>query len=316
MRVCRSVLTGAMTAASLFLPLSGTAMAQAWLLPKGEATLGLGWSYDFAGHHLDYLGHIDSPGDMLFHIVTSNVGYGITDRLAVSLNLPFVISKYRGPAPHPARTGAPEYDTGAWNGTSQDFRADVRFRATTGALAVTPMLAVVIPSRAYEYLAHSAPGLRLTEAQLGVSVGRILDPVLPRAFAQARYVFAMPEKVIGISHNRSEASLDLGYFITDALTVRGFGAYAKTYGGWRALIDIPPRSSPNWQYHDQLRRTQTFRVGGGLSYALTGSVDVGVNAFSTLWARSDVNMAGLSMGITYGFSPSQIIKRKKGPPKP
>ena len=314
MRNYRGTLLAAIVA---LMPLSGTALAQAWLPPKGEAALSIGWSYNWAGHHLNYLGRIDSPGDMLFNIATTDLGYGLTDRLAVSVNLPYVVSKYRGPNPHPARVGAPQYDTGAWNRTFQDFRSVVRFRVTTGSLAVTPMVALVAPTRGYEYIGHSAPGRRLVEGQIGLNVGRILDPILPRGFAQARYLFAVPEKVIGISHNRSEVSLNMGYFVTDALTAQVFGAYAKTYGGWRATVDFPPPTSPNFQYHDQLRSAETFRLGGGVSYAVTGSIDLGVSGFFTRWAKSDTNMSGVSLSVSYGFSPSQMIKRKKGsPPKP
>lgn len=65
------------------------------------------------------------------------------------------------------------------------------------------------------------------------------------------------------------------------------------------------RSSP--------RKSEYFRLGGGLSYALTGSINVGVSGFATLRSGSEVNMSGVSLSVSYGFSPSQIIKRHKGP---
>ena len=86
------------------------------------------------------------------------------------------------------------------------------------------------------------------------------------------------------------------------------------YSGWRATIDFPPPTSPNFQYHDQLRSAETFRLGGGVSYAVTGSIDLGVSGFFTRWAKSDTNMSGVSLSVSYGFSPSQMIKRKKGSP--
>jgi hypothetical protein len=37
-----------------------------------------------------------------------------------------------------------------------------------------------------------------------------------------------------------------------------------------------------------------------------------LNYYATLWARSDVNMSGIALSVTYGFSPAQVIKRNKG----
>ena len=39
---------------------------------------------------------------------------------------------------------------------------------------------------------------------------------------------------------------------------------------------------------------------------------MGLNYYATLWARSDINMSGIALSITYGFSPAQVIKRSKG----
>ena len=316
MRNSRGVVFSALVCIGCLVAMTGTASAQAWVPPKGEATLSLGWGFSWADHHTSYTGAIQTPGDMLFHSALADLSYGVTNRLAVGVSLPFVVSRYGGQTPHKARLaappGAPLYDDGTWNGTFQDFRAEVRFRATSGSLAITPIVALVVPSHFYEYLAHSAPGRGLTEGQFGVSVGRVLDPLLSKAYAQARYVYAVPEKVLGISHNRSDVSVDLGYFVTDALTASVSGGLTKTHGGWRSLIDFPPQTNPDWESHDRLRKAEYVRLGGGLSYALSGSVDVGVSGFATLRSRSDVNMSGVSLSVSYGFSPSQIIKRGRG----
>lgn len=98
MRNSRGIVLGALVVTGLLLTMSGTASAQAWVPPKGEATLSLGWGFNWADHHLDYLGNLESPGDMLFHAALSDLSYGVTDRLAVGVNLSFVESKYGGQA--------------------------------------------------------------------------------------------------------------------------------------------------------------------------------------------------------------------------
>jgi hypothetical protein len=304
-----------LTAASIFgviLASADTAGAQAWLPPRGEAALTLGLSKSWADHHIDYRGAAVSPGAMDWNNVIGDLSYGITDRLAVRVGVPFVISKYGGEFPHPALPGKVTYDDGSWHGTFQDLRAEVRFKAATGSLAITPLLAIVVPTTGYPQLGHSAAGRHLVEGQVGVNVGRLLDPVLPDAYLQARYTYTVPERPLGIAHDRSNVFLDMGYFVTPRLTLSALGAWQKTHGGWRAMIDFPPLTNPNFVFHDQLIRTDYFRLGSAASFALTGSVDVGVTAYRTLSARSDVNMSGVSLSMSYGFSPAQIIKRNKG----
>ncbi len=316
--------------ASFGLAVSGApeAQAQAWVPPKGEASLTLGFSRSFADEHIDYLGNVltlDAQGvprarasgvglgAMTWNSADSDLGYGITDRLAVRVGVPFVVSRYEGAFPHVPLPGHQYQDDARWHGTLQDLRAEFRFKATTGSLVVTPLVALSLPTHSYEFYAHAAAGRHLAEGQVGVNVGRLLDPVLPNSYVQARYTFTVPEKELGIWHNRSNLFFDAGYFVTPALTVSVIGFWQKTHGGWRTDIDYPPPTDPNILFHDQLQRSDYFRLGGGASYALTGSIDVSASAYASLYVRSEVNMAGFSLNVTYSFSPSQLIKKRKTP---
>jgi hypothetical protein len=290
------------------------ASAQAWLPPKGEASLTLGFSRNSAGHHINYLGEDVSPGGMEWHQFVPDLSYGVTDRLAIRLGAPpYVFSRYKGAAPHLALPGKPVYDDGTWHGAFQDMRAELRWKATTGSLVVTPLVAIVMPASDYARLGHSAHGRHLLEGQLGVSVGRLLDPMLPNAYVQGRYAYTVSERILDTMHDRSNASLDVGYLVTSSLTISALGAWRKSHGGWRANVDFPAPTHPNFIFHDQLQRTDYLRVGASVSYALTGSLDVSASWFRTVRARGDVDMSGLAGGVTYSFSPAQALKRKKSP---
>lgn len=294
------------------------ASAQAWLPPKGEMSISLGYSYSFADEHLDYQGNVVripyrgnvlGMGTMAWNDADWALSYGISDRVALRVGVPFVVSRYEGVFPHAGLPGHANVDDGGWHGTFQDLRTEIRFRATKGSLVVTPLAAVTFPTHHYEYFAHSAAGRDLWEAQFGVNAGRLLDPWLPNAYVQARYAFAVPEKVLGIWHNRSNLTFEGGYSATSALTLSVIGDWEKTHGGWRAPLDFP--ADANILYHDQLARSDYLRLGGGASYALTGSIDIALSAFATVYAHSETNMSGFSLGITYSFSPAQALKRKK-----
>lgn len=284
---------------------------QAWLPPKGEASLSLGYSYAFATSHVDYQGNHIAPGDMMWNGIASDLSYGVTDRLGVRLSLPFMVSKYGGKLPHPLAAGHTNIDDGSWHGTFQDFRGEVRFRATRGSIAVTPFAALIVPSHSYEYYGHPAAGRDLVEAQVGVVAGRLLDPVLPNAYLQLRYLYGMPEKVLGISHNRSQLAFDVGYLLGPAVTVRALGNWQVTHGGWRVPIDWPAKTSPEYISHDQVERENYFQLGGAVSFALTGSIDLSVFGFSTVYARNYVNMKAVGASFSYSASPAQLIRRKR-----
>jgi hypothetical protein len=309
----RARILGPLAAAGLALGATTTVRAQqAWLPPKGEASLSLGFAHVFATEHRDYRGDSVSPGDMIWNNVVSDLSYGVSDRLAVRLNVPFVVSKYEGTFPHPPVAGRENLDDGEWHHTFQDLLAEVRFRATRGSLVVTPFAAVVVPTNYYEYYGHGAAGRKLVEGQVGVVAGRLLDPFLPNAYLQVRYLFARPEKVLGVSHDRSQLSFDLGYLLGSAFSVRTFGSWQKSHGGWRVPIDWPARTSPEYQVHDQLNRSDFFRLGGAVSYSLSGSLDISVSGYGTLSARNDVNMSGLGVSLTWSASPAQLIRKRRG----
>src|ERR1700693_5800894 len=73
------------------------ARAQAWLPPKGEASLAVGYGDIFVNKH--YLGTSANPGDNVEndfgHIRSQSIqvalGYGLTGRLAVSVALPYIL---------------------------------------------------------------------------------------------------------------------------------------------------------------------------------------------------------------------------------
>ena len=301
------------------------ARAQAWTPPKGEMGVTLGYSRSFADEHIDSHGNVltipagpaagQGWGDMTWNDADLALGYGITDRLAARLAVPFVVSQYVGAFPHPPLfPGHQDQDNGNWYGTFGDFAMEMRFRATKGALVVTPLVGFSIPT-GYEYYSHSAAGRGLKEARIGVNLGRLLDPVIPHSFIQVRYTFSIPEKVLGISHDRSNTFFDAGYFVTPSLTLSVIGDWQVTHGGWRNPEDVPLPPDPNFLYHDQLQRSNYLRLGGSLTYALTKSIDIAASYYASAYVRSELNMSGFALYFTYGFSPSQLV-RKMGHKQP
>jgi len=284
--------------------------AQAWVPPKGEGAFGLGYQNFYSRNH--YLNDSTTPllGRVRTNAVFLDVGYGLTDRLAFSAALPWAYSKYEGPRPHQLPV-----DNGQYHGTFADYRFELRYNAVREPLVLTPFVAYVVPSHNYVYFAHSAVARGLHEYQLGFNAGRRLDPLVPNGVVHLRYSFAFVDKVLGASHNRSTVSLEAGYFLTPSLTVKGIGLYSRTHGG----IDFPQPgtqdftdfvNSPYWPHHDQLARNNDLSVGGGVSVAVTGTMDVYASYVTSVWGQNGhAFQPGIGVGATWGFSPTQLFRK-------
>jgi len=321
-RQCRSLVVGFLAGVSLGLLCSATAGAQAWLPPKGEAWLSLGYGNVFVTKH--YLGTRDNPGDNVEndfgHIRGQSVGmvlgYGLTDRLALSVGIPFMVTKYDGTAPHNSRHTVPQQfiDDGLYHGTFQDYTINLRYQAYNGWMAIAPFASAVIPSHSYTTFAHAAPGRGLHEYQLGFSLGGRLDRLLPGSYVEATYGYAFVERVLDIYHNRSDFALEVGYFLTPSLSVRGIGTGHYTHGGYDLKCGnpggapcIPDAYRP---YHDLIVRTSAINLGGGLSYVLTGSTEIYASYLRTVQGRGGHKIdQALSFGVGWSFSPSQLVRR-------
>ncbi len=227
------------------------ARAQAWLAPKGEASFSLGYQYYSMNDHLTTAGDRYDWGHTRQNIVLANLTYALTDRLTVSFGVPpYFLSQYAGQQAHfypvldengnLARDAEgnpfflpPTIDDGATHGSFADLRADLRFMAATGSLAVTPFVGVVLPSHGYEPLGHTTVGRHVAELRTGLSLGRRLDPFLPDAYVQGRYAFSFRERVMGYRFNYSFVDLELGYFVTPSVTLRLLGAWQIAHDGMR-----------------------------------------------------------------------------------
>src|SRR5262245_62050940 len=195
-RHCRGLIV-----ATILLGCPSSAQSQAWTPARGDGTVSVQVQDAFVKYHelptirLDR-GHIRSQTVMI------DFTYGINDRVAVSASLPYVASKYHGSRPH-----ASALDDGSYHATFQDFQFDIRYNLTRRRLVVTPFASAIIPSHAYEYFAHSAPGRDLRELQVGTYWAKLLDPVLPGLFLQGRYSYGFTQRILGIFHDRSNLEL-------------------------------------------------------------------------------------------------------------
>jgi hypothetical protein len=283
------------------------AHAQAWLPAKGEGTVSVLVSNTLSKDHFlpdqryDF-GHIDA------NTVLLDVTYGLTDRMAVTVGLPIVMSRYRGLFPHRPIT----LDDGTWHSTSQDFRFNVRYNVVRGAVVVTPFVGTELPTRGYEYFAHAAPGRHLRELVGGASVGRLFADL--GLVIQGRYGLTFSEGALDQSRRYSVMSLEAAYFLTPSIRLLAMTGGRLGHTG----INLYPDSgrvlpTEVFQRHDQLSRESALNVGGGVAFTLSDSIDAFASYTTTVTGRNThaVNR-GISIGMSWSFGQSdgeQLIAR-------
>lgn len=282
--------------ALLCIACSGLARAQAWLPEEGTFVSSVVYNTVLNKKHYLPDGDEVDVGHTRTHSIGIVASYAFTDRLLAVGSIPYVRAKYEGARPHPTHI-----DDGDYHESFTDFRLELHFQATEEPVALAPYIAVVVPSNDYATLGHAAPGRGLNEQRLGFYVGKSLDAWLPRTYVQGHYSYAFVEKVAGISHDRSNADLELGYFPSERWSVRAVALWQDTHGG----IDVPvPVSHPLFEQHDRIAGESFLNVGAGVAWSVTDSVDVYGLYLSSVSGKNGHKLdSGITVGLSYSVAP-------------
>jgi len=280
-------------------------LAQAWVPARGEGAMAVSFQNMNVTKHLAGSQRIDA-GSIDTNVLLADFSYGVTDKIAVDVALPFVSSKYTGNRPHPGT----DIDDGSYRGSFTDVRFALRYNLTRDGAVITPYVGSVVPSHSYAFYGHAAPGQNLREVQVGVYGAKLFERGLPGLFISGRYGFGFVEKVLDISHNRSSADLEAGYFFTPSFRAFAMVNGQYSHGGIEfpaaGLPALPPALRP---VHDVIQRVHSLDLGGGAAYSITDSFDV-FGSFSKLVAGR--NGHALNRGMTVGASWS-FARKHKGP---
>lgn len=313
LRCCRAI-----AAAACLLVSPRAVSAQAFLPPAGEGNLTVSYQNLFARGHLDLngdrmegeSGHDPTQG----HAIVMEGEFGLTDRLAVNVALPYIRSRYEGTHPHIVGGVGPvqEWDNGEYHGTFQDFRIGIRYNVTRRPVAVTPFADIIVPSHHYPSLAHAAVGKDLRALIVGGAAGGFLDALAPRLYFHTVASFAIVQEAVGIRPNRSRVEGELGYFVTPRLSIKFIENYQFTHDGIDLLSFTPmtqgvihgtdiPITGEYRRHHDRLQRSNYFTLGGGVALSLTDAVDLFVEAATIVWGENVHPLRAISVGVNTHF---------------
>jgi len=286
-----------------FFGVSFSLPAQAWLAPKGEGTVTVGYQRTYSPDHLDLNGKAFDKGTITLHSMTVETDYSFTDRLALRVVLPYMFGKYTGLVPHSLPV-----DNGSYHSTFQDFTADLRYNVSQRPVVLTPFFTLVLPSHGYEQFAHAAVGRDVREYHIGINLGRRLDPILPKAFLQAQYSYVFVQKILDISPNRSNVAAQMGYFLTPRLSLLALMQWSHTYRGLDVDFSIPNHSNltdDEFLHHDQIGKIRLLDAGVGASFAVNRKMEMYAS-----WGRTVSGANGHAHGSVLTLAISRTFGTK------
>jgi hypothetical protein len=261
-------------------------------------------SVTVAWQWIDNTGHILTDdtffprGQSVTSSVFAELDYGVTERLAATVAVPFVFAKYTGQLP--PFSGLERDACRCWHQSFQDFSLAARYRLGDEFWALTPQVRAVIPSHDYPYRGEAVVGPNLNQVLLGISGAWRFAPALPKASIQAGYTFALVEKAgEDLRANRSNVSTSFGYALTRSLYVHGGALFQKTHGGLTAF-DLGVAPPDQRAQGDRLLKMRYWHLNGGLSYS-AGFADLFFAVEPYVWGRDTHDGIAYTIGSTWYF---------------
>ncbi len=306
--------------------------AQAWLPEPGQGSIYVGYEYNYVHWTLlpnDQTGLFYGPypvdgsrvakGEHYSQIVTVDLDYGIRKGLALTAHVPYLASKYVGIYPTPdapeestdpaIHFGTRGVDDGNYHATLQDAEVGLHQTVLSEPFAATPFVAYLFPLQSYASDGHAAAGKNLRELKVGAALARTLRPFLPDAYGQATYTYTAAERALDHTTHLNKVDMELGYFVTPKLSLKGAASYVRTSGGieWLRGIQngntwIEPNFAKYRVHHDRLANERSWRVGGGAGYALTPRYLLYMYGFGMVYGANTQSMWVFASGVGWNFA--------------
>lgn len=301
-------LLAALVSASVSL---SSALGQAIVLDKGQSTFGIAYQHTFVRYHVGFDGQRFDLGHIMSYAIRPDFSYGLTDRFTLDGDTAFIGQKYIGTLPHG------RLDDGTFHDTFQDLHLGIRGSLLIRPLFVTPFVRLTIPSHHYQLEGHTATGKGRGELAIGTYAGHDLAPFAPNAYVEGMLSQTFVQRtVIEVASerlNRTNGSIEIGYYLTPSVTLRAYGSGVRTHGGWDLPRAFGPGEAPE---HDRFDKTKDVQVGGAVSYTFNNN-GFGVYAgyFRTVWARTAHLVSGPTFGLTWAPQTHQPwLARMRGRP--
>lgn len=283
--------------------------ASQWLPSPGEGSVAVNYQYTRVTDHLfshsveglydPASGYTGGPGERWYmgdiYGQTANVtaSVGIWRRLALSGGVAYLVSKYKGKSPEAS------IDDGKYHGGLQDASFALEYMIPWQSFAITPLVGISFPTRDYPTIGHVSVGSGLHVIPVGVSVGRSLAPLLPRAFLSTSFTYSIVENYHGYSLDQRSLNFAGGYSVSRKVAVGGMMQFEDTIDGIDWYSDT--FTEEVFHDHDLAAQSRALRGGGYVSFSIGRSFGVRVSYVSTLSGENTHAANSITITPTWNF---------------
>jgi hypothetical protein len=258
-------------------------------------------------------------GEITLRAAYFELDYGLTDRLALELTLPYKSNRYVGNQPHDPRLllddhGEQFLDDGKYRGNWGDFGVNLRWLWRTDPIAVTPFIGYYRPASNYPLFTETQAGTGQWRVDAGVNVGGRLGAPTRNLFWQAGFAYSYMEKTRPSDAparraNHSLLNVELDWMATPRLTTY-LALTRLTPHNALEFVDFLPGipSSDLFYWHDRLLPWEHTTWALGMSYEVSEPLALSVSYGGT----QSISFGHLfEPALTFGISRSFSTKRAR-----
>jgi hypothetical protein len=246
-------------------------------------------------------GYVGGPGnryyvgDVFGQTVDLSAECGIWRGLAATAGIAYVNSKYSGLA------GEGPNDDGRYHGSLQDASLVLEYMVPWKEFAITPFAGARVPMKDYSTLGHVSVGKHLREFPIGISVGRSLDPFLPRAYLAGSFSYSFVQQHHEHSLDQRHYELSAGYLLKKSISVGGTLQHVNTIDGIDWFTDDLAGNEELFHDHDVAAKAKYWRAGASLSFSLGRGVGLGISYLGTLSGENTHSGRSITVTPTWSF---------------
>jgi hypothetical protein len=224
--------------------------------------------------------------------------------LAISANLPLLGLKYQG-SDSEFIVAHGSLDDGKTHFVLQDFRADIRYAPIQDLFALAINIGGSIPTQDYETQGFASVGRGTKRLHMGLSIGRTLEPILPRLYFHAQYEFTLSEgfktdftETGDYAQHSSSIAAQIGYFILPSLQINVATDIRLSHGGidFVAWNDLPEVAR---DFHDGILKENVYLIGGGIGWEVVRGLTINAIARIFIGGKNTRNAHIFGGGVSY-----------------
>ncbi|HEY8010580.1 MAG TPA: hypothetical protein VIE67_06225 [Rudaea sp.] len=179
----------------------------------------------------------------------------------------------------PQQPDSPFLDDGNYHGAWQDWNIGAAWHASIGGYDITPSATAYIPTHDYPTYGNAVVGQDLRQLLLAVTLSHQFD--FTDFYYKLGYGYALSQHVLGINPGYQRFDGELGWFVTEKFSVRGFVTGRAGFGARAGLGK--PNFDIFWYERQRTAQHDYHAAGLGFDYAFSNKYLVSASVQHEFW---------------------------------